>query len=151
MFPISYGMSKLVVYTDGGSRGNPGPAASGVVLGKPLNKGYSKYLGRATNNEAEYQAVILALQKIITFIGKKEVKNLHVEVFMDSQLAVQQLSHKWKVEGETIVPLFMKIHNLRLNFGEVSFVYIPREKNKEADALVNEELDKQTGRGSLFE
>ncbi len=144
-------MKKLAVYTDGGSRGNPGPAAAGVVLGAPLKKGYSKYLGKATNNEAEYNAVILALQKIITLVGKKEVKDLHVEVFMDSQLAVQQLSHKWKVEGDTIVPLFMKIHNLRLNFGEVSFVHVPREKNKEADALVNQELDRQTGRGSLFE
>ena len=144
-------MKTIEVYTDGGSRGNPGPAASGVTLGAPLNKGYSKYLGKATNNEAEYHGVILALQKIITFIGKKEAKDLHVKVFMDSQLAVQQLSHKWKIEGETIVPLFMQIHNLRLGFGEVSFTHIPREKNKEADALVNQELDRQMGRGSLFE
>ena len=143
-------MKTVEVYTDGGARGNPGPAAAGAVLGAPFNKGYSKYLGTATNNEAEYQAAILALQKMQALAGKKEAKTLHVEMYMDSKLAVEQLSGNWKVEGETIIPLFIKIHNLTLSFGKISYRHIPREKNKEADALVNQELDKQTGKGSLF-
>ncbi|MEX0869908.1 MAG: ribonuclease HI family protein [Candidatus Spechtbacterales bacterium] len=142
--------NKIEVYVDGGARGNPGPAAAGAVIGSPLNKGYSKYLGERTNNEAEYESVILALQKIKALLGKEKIKDLHVEVFMDSQLAVRQLSYQYKVESSNIVPLFMKIHNLRLDFGKIDFTHIPREKNKDADKLVNIELDKQEGTDTLF-
>lgn len=144
-------MKTVRVYTDGGSRGNPGPAASGVVLLAPFNKDYSKYLGKATNNEAEYHGAILALQKILALAGKKEAKNLHVEINMDSKLAVEQLSRNWRIEGETIIPLFIKIHNLTISFGKITYKHVPREQNKDADALVNQELDRQTGKGSLFE
>lgn len=144
-------MLTIKIHTDGGSRGNPGPAASGVVIEAPINKGYSYFLGKATNNEAEYSAVVFALEKIRATMGKGKVKDIHVQFFMDSQLAVNQLSGAWKVEGPTIVPLFMKIWNLRIEFGEVSFQHVPREQNKEADKLVNQELDKHTfGGDSLF-
>ena len=143
-------MHTVSIHTDGGSRGNPGPAATGVVIGPPFGKEYSSFLGTATNNEAEYQAAILALQKVLALAGKKEAKNLHITMHMDSNLAVEQLSGNWKIEGETIIPLFIKIHNLTLAFGKISYVHVPREKNKSADALVNQELDKQTGAGSLF-
>ncbi len=143
-------MQPIQIHTDGGSRGNPGPAASGVVIGAPINKGYAKYLGKATNNEAEYQAVIFALEKLRAFVGKNKTKEIAVEFLMDSQLAVRQLSGEWKVEGQTIVPLFMKIWNLRLDFGSVKFQHIPREENKEADRLVNQELDKHSLDNSLF-
>ena len=121
----------ITIYTDGGSRGNPGPAALGVAIGLPINKGYSKYLGKRTNNEAEYEAVVFALK-------------------MDSNLAVQQLSGNWKIEGKTIVPLFIKIHNIRMDFADVIFEHIPREQNKEADALVNQELNRHTHEEGLF-
>ena len=142
--------NKIRVHVDGGSRGNPGPAAIGVAIGPPINKGYSKYLGKATNNEAEYQAAIFALEKIRSLVGRTKVKNLAVEIFMDSQLAVKQLSGEWKIEGATIVPLFVKVWNVRLDFGEVFFKHVPREENKEADKLVNRELDKHTFTDSLF-
>lgn len=143
--------NQITIHTDGGSRGNPGPAALGVAVGAPINKGYSKYLGKRTNNEAEYEAVIFALEKLRATLGKKQCETLKVAFKMDSDLAVQQLSGKWKVEGTTIIPLFVKIHNLRLDFGTIEFSHIPREENKEADALVNQELDKHAHEGGLFQ
>ncbi len=140
----------LEIYTDGGSRGNPGPAACGVVIGVPFNKKYSSYMGEATNNEAEYEAVALALKKITQLAGKEKIKDLDIKIFMDSKLAVEQLSGRYKIKSENIVPLFIKIHNLLINFGEVEFVHILREKNKTADSMVNYELDKQLGKHSLF-
>ncbi|OGZ58823.1 MAG: hypothetical protein A3B96_00570, partial [Candidatus Spechtbacteria bacterium RIFCSPHIGHO2_02_FULL_43_15b] len=135
---------------DGGSRGNPGPAALGVAMGSPINKGFSKYLGKKTNNEAEYEAVIFALSKMKALLGSGKCKDINVLFKMDSDLAVNQLSGRWKIEGSTIVPLFVKIHNLRMNFGKVEFDHVPREQNKQADALVNQELDKHTEEGTLF-
>jgi len=140
----------ITIHTDGGSRGNPGPAALGVAMGKPINKGYSKYLGKKTNNEAEYEAVVFALGKLKGLLGRKQCETLKVLFKMDSDLAVQQLSSKWKIEGKTIIPLFVKIHNLRMDFAEVEFEHIPREQNKEADTLVNQELNKHTHEETLF-
>ncbi|MDX1608407.1 MAG: ribonuclease HI family protein, partial [Candidatus Spechtbacterales bacterium] len=133
---------KIEIYTDGGSRGNPGPSALGVVIGPPIDKGYSHYLGEKTNNEAEYEAVIFALKKLKALVGKKETKELEVEVYMDSKLAVNQLNYNYKIESENIIPLFVKIHNLRLEYKNVHFTHVPREKNKDADKLVNIELDR---------
>lgn len=140
----------ITIYTDGGSRGNPGPAALGVAIGLPVNKGYSKYLGKRTNNEAEYEAVVFALQKLKALLGTSKCKALKVLLKMDSNLAVQQLSGNWKIEGKTIVPLFIKIHNIRMDFADVVFEHIPREQNKEADALVNQELNRHTHEEGLF-
>ena len=141
---------QIIIYTDGGSRGNPGPSALGVAMGAPINKGYSKYLGKKTNNEAEYEAVIFALGKLKALLGTKKCKDLKVIFKMDSDLAVQQISGRWKIEGKTIIPLFIKIHNLRINFDELEFEHVRREQNKEADALVNQELDKHSHEGGLF-
>lgn len=141
---------QITIYTDGGSRGNPGPSALGVAMGTPINKGYSKYLGTKTNNEAEYEAVIFALVKLKALLGTKKCKTLKVTFKMDSDLAVQQLSGKWRIEGKTIIPLFIKIHNLRMDFQDVEFQHIPREQNKDADALVNQELNKHTHEEGLF-
>ena len=137
-------MAKIKIYTDGGSRGNPGPAAFGVVFGPPINKDYSQYLGKKTNNEAEYEAVIFALKKLKALVGKEKISELEVEIFMDSELAVRQLSYKYKIESPNIVPLFVKIHNLRLGYKDVAFKHVTRDKNKDADKLVNMELDRHT-------
>ncbi len=142
--------NKIQVHVDGGSRDNPGPAALGVVFAKPLEKQYSKYLGKATNNEAEYQSVIFALEKLKSLIGKEKAKDTEVEIFMDSQLAVKQLSHEYKIESEKIIPLFVRVHNLRMDYKKVTFRHVKRENNKEADKLVNAELDKQSPNDSLF-
>lgn len=134
---------KITVYTDGGSRGNPGPAAIGIVIYKQgkVVKTYSEFIEETTNNEAEYQAVIFALKKIKLLFGKKQAKDMEVEILMDSELLVRQLNHEYKIKEENLQPLFIKVWNLILDFKEVSFEHIPREKNKQADGLVNQILD----------
>ena len=144
---------KLIIYTDGGARGNPGPAATGVVIAgensEPIKK-YSEYLGEKTNNEAEYQAIIFALKKVKALYGKDKIKAMKIEVRSDSELIVRQLNHQYKIEEEHLQKLFMKIWNMLIGFGEVKFVHIPREENKEADKLVNECLDGEMGKKTSF-
>lgn len=134
----------LITYTDGGSRGNPGPAAIGIVIcdseGKMI-KEYGEVLGRKTNNEAEYKAVIFALKKVKQLFGKDKAQKMSVEMRMDSEFVVKQMTGKYKVEEARMIPLFIAVWNLKLDFASISFVHIPREKNKEADRLVNEALD----------
>src|SRR3989339_424084 len=137
-------MEKIIIYTDGGSRGNPGPAGIGVVIadgkGKTM-KEYSGFLGVKTNNEAEYEAVIFGLQKIKALLGKEKIKNTEIEFRLDSQLIARQLNGEYKIEEERLFPLFIKIWNLKMNFGPIKFSEIPRERNKEADKLANEAMD----------
>ncbi len=138
-------MKKIIIYTDGGSRGNPGPAAAGVVFcneKKQCFKKYSEYLGENfTNNEAEYKAVIFALQKFKAIFGKKLAKNTEIELKSDSELLIKQLNGEYKILEPNIQPLFLKIWNLKIDFKKIKFTLIPREKNKEADELVNGVLD----------
>ncbi|KPJ56983.1 hypothetical protein AMJ49_02995 [Parcubacteria bacterium DG_74_2] len=139
-------MKKIIIYIDGGSRGNPGPAAVGFLFcnekGKVL-KNYGEYLGENfTNNEAEYQAVISALNKFKQVFGKKLAKNSEIQVKSDSELLIKQLKGEYKILDSKIQPLFLKVWNLRLDFKKVNFKLIPRKKNKEADRLVNEILNK---------
>ncbi|MBM3257925.1 MAG: ribonuclease HI family protein [Candidatus Nealsonbacteria bacterium] len=147
-------MKKIVIYTDGGSRGNPGPSAIGVVFCNEKGsffKKYSEYVGdKLTNNEAEYQAVIFALQKFRALFGKKLAKNSEVEVKSDSELMVKQLKGEYKVLEPNIQSLFLKVWNLRIDFKKLKFTLIPREKNKEADALVNEALNEKESKNPLF-
>jgi len=137
-------MKKIIIYTDGGSRGNPGPAAIGVVFcnekGQTI-KDYSKFLGKKTNNEAEYEAVIFALKKFKQLFGKKIAKNSEVELKSDSELLVKQLKGEYKILDSKIQALFLTTWNLKLDFKKVKFKAISREKNKQADRLVNEALD----------
>lgn len=140
-------MKKITIYTDGGSRGNPGKAAIGVVFynekGEEIKK-YGEYLGdNITNNEAEYQAVIFALKKFKAVFGKTIAKTSEVEVRSDSELLVNQMQGKYKIENEKIQRFFIEIWNLKIDFEDIKFKAIPREKNKEADRLVNEALDGQ--------
>jgi len=142
---------KVIIFTDGGARGNPGPAAIGVVIKDAsgnIIKGYGEAIGKTTNNEAEYRAVISALQKSKALLGKEKIKKMTMEVYMDSELVVRQLSGQYKIEEERLFPFFIKIWNLRLDFGEIKFQHVPREKNREADRFVNEALDNE--QKSLF-
>ncbi len=140
-------MKKVTIFTDGGSRGNPGPSAIGIVFcnekGEAFKK-YSEFLGEATNNEAEYLAVIFALKKFKALFGKKIAEGAEVGVKSDSELLVRQLNGQYKIFEEKIGKLFLEIWNLRVDFKKIKFALIPREKNKEADRLVNECLDSQT-------
>ncbi|OGF62663.1 hypothetical protein A2662_03970 [Candidatus Giovannonibacteria bacterium RIFCSPHIGHO2_01_FULL_45_33] len=140
---------KIITYTDGGSRGNPGEAAIGVFIADEkghLIKEYGERLGIKTNNEAEYMAVISALKKIKALYGKEKTKKMEVEMRMDSELVMKQLTGVYKIETEHIVPLFVAVWNLKLDFAKVSFSHVPREKNKDADRLVNEALDNEPRR-----
>ena len=134
--------NKITAYCDGGSRGNPGSSAIGVYIPQ-LKKEYSKFLGKATNNEVEYQAVIFALKKIKHLIGGKKAEKSEVELRIDSELVVNQLSGKYKIKEKDLIPFFIEIWNLKQDFSGVRFIYIPREENKKADWLVNRELDSQ--------
>ena len=131
-------MNKLVIYTDGGARGNPGPAAIGAVVG---DKHYHEYIGETTNNIAEYKAVIFALKKTGQLYGKDKCRQLILEINTDSELLFNQMKGDYKVKDPDLQTLFIEVWNLKQDFKEVKFRYVPREKNKEADKLVNKELD----------
>ncbi len=133
---------KMTIFTDGGARGNPGPAACAYVVYDDdgnIRQKCGKYLGTATNNEAEYWAVIEALGYIVSI--KNSVSS--IAFFLDSQLVVNQLNGKFKVKEARLRELLLKIKSIE---GEVTplsigYVHVPREQNAAADALVNETLD----------
>ncbi|PIR98482.1 MAG: hypothetical protein COT88_01495 [Candidatus Colwellbacteria bacterium CG10_big_fil_rev_8_21_14_0_10_41_28] len=131
-------MKKLIINTDGGSRGNPGPAALGAVVG---DKEYFQKLGNTTNNIAEYSAVIFALKKAKQLIGKDKCKETEIDLRTDSELLCKQLNAEYKIRDEDLIPLFIEVWNLRQDFGKVNFIHVRRENNKEADRLVNRALD----------
>ena len=130
---------RLTIYVDGASRGNPGPAAVGVVImdekGITTLKASSS-IGRATNNQAEYTALIMALQEA------KRLRASHVEIRTDSQLMAQQITGNYRVRNAHIRPLFEQAMQLLTTFQHCSIDHIPRDLNSEADALANEALDK---------
>ena len=136
----------LTLFTDGGARGNPGPAAAGMVVtttsGQVLREG-SKYLGKTTNNQAEYAGLIegLKLAKKVAGAGAKDTKVL---VKMDSELIVRQMTGEYRVRDADLKPRFDEAQKLIVGFGSVQFRHIPRHQNSQADRLVNEALDKNT-------
>lgn len=140
---------KIILYCDGGARGNPGPAGVGVVVKiSPVTSNWlpvtiSKFIGEATNNQAEYQAVIEGLAWIKDNIIDKT--DLEIECFLDSELVVEQLNQRYKIKNEGLKPLFWEIRELVMALGgKISFKYIPREQNKEADKLVNKAVDEHS-------
>lgn len=142
-------MDRIYINTDGGSRGNPGPAAVGVVFydakGKELHT-YKKYIGRATNNEAEYQAIIDAIDILMRskWFSENNIAEKEVVCRLDSQLVVEQINGNYKVKQDHIKLLIAQmremISRMKLN---ISFSYVPREENKAADKLVNQALDEE--------
>ena len=136
--PLAVG-GTLHLYSDGGSRGNPGRAAVGCVLIDPLKdeilREYGEAIGIATNNIAEYQALIAGLK-----IAKDFCPN-HLICHLDSELVVKQLNGEYRVKMESFRPIIEEIMELKTHFPQLSFVYIPREQNVRADALVNRALD----------
>ena len=147
-------MKKFIIYTDGGSRGNPGKAGVGVVICNEDNqviKKIGEYLGDGlTNNEAEYGAVILALKKFKSQFGKQLAEVADIEVRSDSEFLVKQMNGEYKVMDEKIQKLFLEVWNLKIDFKSIKIKHILREKNAEADKLVNEALDNQDSVKPLF-
>lgn len=148
-------MEKIILQTDGGSRGNPGPAGAGAVIldekGKVL-KEISAFLGTVTNNEAEYRAIILGLEILKKLFGKEKIKNLEIEARLDSELVCRQLNGEYQIKEEKLMPLFIQVWNLRVaDFKKLRFVHIPREQNAVADRLANEAMDLEAKKqGELF-
>ncbi len=130
---------KITLYADGGARGNPGPAGAGAYLedgeGKPVARIY-KYLGETTNNVAEYTALIFGLKEALRHKPKK------IEIRMDSQLVVRQISGEYRVKEPTLIKLFEQAQSLLSQFSAFEIEHIPREKNKEADKLANLAIDR---------
>lgn len=146
IFLVYYSMmEKFIIYTDGGSRGNPGPAGAGAVVtnsaGAVLREAH-RALGVMTNNEAEYEAVILGLETIKKAIGKARAAAAKIEIRLDSELVARQLAGKYQIKEKTLQPLFMKIWNARVVlFPRLTFTHIPRGKNRRADHLANQAMD----------
>ena len=130
---------KVVAYVDGAARGNPGPAAAGVVLQSPDGKTLktlSVAIGQHTNNVAEYCALILALQEAL-MLGAREV-----HVYTDSELVTRQFNGEYKIKEPSLKALFCLADHLRGAFKKLAVTHVPREKNKLADAEANRALDK---------
>ncbi len=131
---------KLIIFCDGGAYNNPGPAAVGIVFydnqGKEILK-VSKFIGDNTNNQAEYQAVILALE-----VAKLKFSPSEIQFFLDSKLVVEQLAGNYKIKNQGLKPLYFQAKQLQLNIPLVLYNYIPREKNTLADKLVKNEIKK---------
>lgn len=127
----------LKVFTDGGSRGNPGTAGLWVYItdaqGNPLERRY-KYLGVATNNVAEYTGALYGIKRAL------ELKADQIELYMDSKLVVSQLSGEWKIKNDDLRVIYQQIQDM-LGWVNITYHWIPREQNKDADALSNKAMD----------
>lgn len=137
-------IKRLIIYTDGGSRNNPGPAAAAFVVRSSNGQILAEegtYLGIATNNEAEYQAVKKAFEKVLSDLAK--LLPVEIEIRTDSQLLANQLAGKYKVKNERLLVLVQEIKKLESQLGEVIYTQIPRSENFHADKLVNLALDEQ--------
>ena len=130
--------TNIKIYADGGSRGNPGPSASGYVLlteDDKLIKANGVYLGITTNNQAEYKSIKFALQDAL------ELGSKNIDVYMDSLLVVNQINGKFKIKNEALYPIYRDIIDLVTQFDRVTFRHVPRALNKLADEQVNICLD----------
>lgn len=139
-------MKTFHVWTDGGARGNPGPAGYGAVVkdetGQTLAE-LNEYLGETTNNIAEYNGLVAALERVKLLA---EGQPVCVVVKMDSELIVKQMNGEYKIKNEGLKPLFWRIRQLIVELGgQVSFTHIPRRENKEADYLSNVAMDRGMG------
>jgi ribonuclease HI len=134
-------LENITIFTDGGARGNPGPSGIGAVIyeGKTRLAEVSEFIGHATNNWAEYQAVIRALETAVHY----GLSGRTIEFRLDSKLVAEQLMGNWRVKEETLKPQWARARSLiEEHFKDAGFTYIPREKNKEADRLANDAMDK---------
>ena len=141
-------MTKIIINCDGGARGNPGPAAIGVVVRdeKKVLEIYKEKIGATTNNVAEYHALIKALE-----LARKYSKD-EVVVIMDSELVIKQMSGEYKVRSEHLLPLFNKVKSLEKIYNKVTYEHVFRTDHHQtmADKLVNDALDKELNPADVF-
>jgi len=135
-------LDKLILNTDGGARGNPGPAGAGAVLATPQGRVVARlhrYLGRTTNNVAEYQALIMGLDQALA-LGARSL-----EVRLDSELIVKQLQGAYRVKSPKLKPLYQQVRDRLRRFQDVHIIHVRREQNQEADRLANLAMDQGAG------
>ena len=134
-------IEELIIYSDGASRGNPGEGGAGIVFedgnGKEVTT-IQRYLGLVTNNVAEYQALIIALEAAKDFHAKR------LRIYLDSELIVKQINGEYKVKNSNLQPLYNLVKSALSKFDIFEISHIPREKNKRADSLANAAIDEHT-------
>jgi len=131
-------LEKAVIFADGASRGNPGPAAIGATIKDKRGKlitSISQCIGKATNNQAEYRAIIAALEEA-TKLGARQI-----DIKMDSELVVKQINGEYRVKKATLKPLYQQVKQLQGQFKGCTLTHVLRQQNKEADKLANKALD----------
>lgn len=136
-------MKKIIVYSDGGARGNPGPAGIGVYVTDETGnviKEVFEYIGESTNNIAEYTAVLRGLETLKVMFGES-IKDIKIEWKLDSELVQKQLAGEYKVKNPGLRSIFDNIQDLRAHFPHLNIQHVRREFNKEADRLVNQAID----------
>lgn len=130
--------TRMIIWVDGASRGNPGPAAIGAVIkdeeSRPIAR-ISQHIGTTTNNQAEYRAIIAALEKAIE-LGAK-----YIQVNSDSELVVKQINGRYRVKKATLKPLYQQVKQRQSLLEGFTITHIPRRQNTEADKLTNAALD----------
>jgi ribonuclease HI len=131
-------MKEIKIWTDGGALNNPGKAAIAFII--QINNQIKEYphllKGEHTNNEAEYYAVIYAFKKVKQLIGKKNLKEYKIKLFLDSELVGNQILGRYKIKDKKLAILFVMFWNIKLDFGDIEVNIIPREENSKADKLV---------------
>ena len=135
----------FTIHTDGGARGNPGPAGAGVLIRDELGNAVasvSQFLGKRTNNFAEYEAVILGFGALMKLIPAAKRKKTNVIIKMDSELVVKQMRGEYKVKNKVLKEQHARLAPLAASFASVSFIHVPREENSDADALANTAMDR---------
>lgn len=136
---------RFTIHADGGARGNPGPAGAGAMIRDKFGNSIasvSAFLGHRTNNYAEYEAVILAFEELATIVPAEERAETSVVVKMDSELVVKQMQGLYKVKHPVLKGQNARLLRAMSVFGETAFSHVPREQNKDADALANEAMDR---------
>lgn len=139
-------MNEITIFTDGGARGNPGPAGAGAVIydGKKIVREVHKFIGVQTNNFAEYEAVVIGLEAAKKKYGKK-IKEMKVSVKLDSELITKQLNNEYQIKKENLFEQYIKVHNMTVSdIPNITFTHVRREQNKEADRLANVAMDEGT-------
>jgi ribonuclease HI len=133
---------EIKIFTDGGSRGNPGPAASGVAIlttDDEIIEQFGRFLGETTNNVAEWSAVKFALEEATKYEPQR------IQFFMDSELVCRQLNGRYRVKHPGLIPIFEEVVRLAKGFGQVTYQHVYRADNKLADAQVNIAIDAALG------
>jgi ribonuclease HI len=134
---------EVILFSDGGARGNPGPAGIGAVITDPNGnelKAIKEYIGETTNNQAEYRALLRGLSEVINMQAEK------VTCYLDSELVVKQLNGQYKIREAGLQDLAMDVIRLKSKFKNIEFKHVRREHNKRADELVNEALDEESNK-----